>query len=63
MVRREQEPALGSHGEADDERTLGLGGVEHGERVGRELGLVVGLGCSGRSERPFPRGSNVITRQ
>jgi hypothetical protein len=48
VVRREDEPALAAEGEADDRRLLGLGRVEHGERVGDELPLGVGGGI-GRS--------------
>jgi hypothetical protein len=44
----EQQRPLRAHRPTDDERAVGPGRVEHGERIGRELGLGVGL----RLDRP-----------
>ena len=50
--------------ERHQHRALRAGRVHHGERVGGELLLAVGVAArTGRSERPLPRPSNVSTRQ
>ena len=43
MVCGEQEASLSAHGEADDDRAIGLGRVHHGDRVRCELALCVRL--------------------
>jgi hypothetical protein len=44
VLGREDESALGAHGEAGDHRPLGLGGIQHLDRVRRVFPLVVRLG-------------------
>ena len=63
MLGGQDQPALRAERERDEDRALGLGRVQHRERVGGELALVVRLALGGRSERPLPRPSNVTTRQ
>ena len=63
MLGRENERPLGAERERDDERLLGLGRVQHRQRVGGELGLRRTPRSRGRSDFPLPRGSNVTTRQ
>ena len=54
MVRGEEQGALRSHREPDDECTLRRGRIQHRESVGRELGLVVGLGLLRAVRMPIP---------
>ncbi len=47
MPGGEQQRPLCAHREADHERAIGRGRVEHAQRVGGELGLRVGRGLGG----------------
>ena len=63
MLGRQEEPALAAEREADDGRARRFGRVEHRQRVGGELALVVGLGRLRPVGAPVPRPSKVSTRQ